>query len=391
MLRSLKDVETEGKTVIVRVDFNVPLDSGGQVKKNGRIVATLPTINYLLENKCKIVLISHLGRPKGQVVERLRLNYVVKALEGLLNRKVLKLDDCIGENVSRAISEQGPGSVILLENLRFYPEEEANDEGFAKELASLGEVYVNDAFGVCHRNHASVVAITRFLPSCAGFLLEKEVTVLKNILENPARPFVAIVGGAKTSDKLKVLENLVDKADSVLVGGALAFTFLKAKGAKVGDSVVEEDLIEESKKIMESGKIVLPIDVVESPEISEDADRKIVDAMNIDEGCIGLDIGPETLKLFENYIKEAKSVMWNGPLGLYEMDEFAVGTKEIMRCLCESKASTVIGGGNTLLAAKDVHSEQNISHKSTGGGAMLKFLEGTPLPAIESLQQRTPF
>ena len=387
MLRTLKDVEVEGKTVMVRVDFNVPLDDGGDLKKNGRILASLPTITYLLERSCKVVLMSHLGRPKGQVVEKLRLDALVGVLEELLDRKILKLDDCVGESVSKAVSEQEPGSVILLENLRFYPEEENNDEEFAKKLASLGEIYVNNAFGVCHRNHASVVAITRFLPSCAGFLLEKEITVLRNMLENPERPFVAIVGGAKTSDKLKVLENFAENADHILVGGAMAFTFLKAKGGRVGNSIVEEDLIEESKKIMESGKIVLPVDIVESPEKSKDAERKVVDAMNIDEGWIGFDVGPETLKLFESYVKKAKAVMWNGPLGLYEIDDFAVGTKEIMRFLCESKATTVIGGGNTLLAAEEVHSEQKISHKSTGGGAMLKFLEGKPLPAIKCLQE----
>ena len=384
MVKTLKDVELEGKTVIVRVDFNIPLDS--DIKKSRRMTGTLPTIKYLLEKSCKVVLISHLGRPKGRVVESMRMGAIASALGELLEKEVLKLDDCVGERVSKKVSEQPKGSVILLENLRFHPEEEANDENFARELASLGDVYVNDAFGACHRNHASVSAISGLLPSCAGFLLEKEVTVLKKILENPERPFIAVVGGNKISDKLAVLKNLVKKADFVLVGGAMAFTFLKAKGGCTGKSPVEEDFLEESLKIMESGKIILPVDIVEAKERAEGAGSRVVDAMKIDEGFFGFDIGRESLKLFERYIKKGKSVVWNGPVGLCEVRDFALGTGGIMKALAESEATTVIGGGNTLLAAEKSGLDDKISHLSTGGGAMLKFLEGSHLSGLEHLK-----
>src|SRR3989344_3123879 len=346
MLKKLEDAYFEGKRVLVRVDYNVPLKDG-KVADDERLKASLPTIEFLLKKKCSIILMSHLGRPNGKVADEMKLDSIADRLSELLNMKVKKLDDCIGSEVSSAVEKMEKGEVVLLENLRFHNEEEENNEDFAKALASLADVYVNDAFGASHRAHASVVGITNFIPGYAGFLLEKEVKTLGNLLKSPKKPFIAVLGGAKASDKIRLIENLQKKADKILMGGAMAFTFLKAGGYETGNSKVENDSVGEAGRLMKKGKIVLPVDVVIADRFEENASSKAVCADNIEKGWAGLYIGPETVKIFKKGLEEAKTIVWNGPMGVFEFDKFAKGTDEIARFIANSKAATVIGGGDT--------------------------------------------
>lgn len=391
--KTVKDIDIKGKRVLVRVDFNVPLDENGNITDDTRIVAALPTIEYILNQNASVILMSHLGRPKGEVKENLRLNPVAKRLEELLKKPVKKLNDCIGKEAEEAAKNIKPGDVILLENLRFHKEEEKNDEEFAKKLASLGDVYVNDAFGAAHRAHASVAAITKFLPSVAGFLLAKEIYYLGNLLKNPERPFIVILGGAKISTKIGVINNLLDKVDKMLIGGGMTFTFLKSKGLNIGTSIVETEKEVEAFEILrkaqnEEKEIVLPDDVVVADEIKEDAKTKIVDIYQIPDNMGGVDIGPKTIKKFKKIINEAKTIFWNGPMGVFEIDKFAEGTKEIAKAVANSNAVTVVGGGDSISALKKFNLLDKITHVSTGGGASLEFVEGKPLPGIVSLQDK---
>ena len=378
MFKTLKDADLTGKRVLVRADFNV-LDDDGKIK------ATLPTIKYLLEHKCRIILLSHLGRPKGKVTEELRLDGVGKSLSQLLGVKVRKLNETVGPNADKAVKEMKEGEIILLENVQFHPGECENDEKYAKQLASLADVFILDAFGQAHRDYASLTQIQKFLPSYAGLLMEKEVNTLSMLLKNTEHPFIAVLGGAKVSDKAKLIENLLTKVDKLLIGGAMAFTFLKAKGCETGQSKVENDFTETAGKLLKSGKILLPVDVAVADKFDANAARKVAPADSIPKEWMGLDIGTETIIIFKKELLKAKTVVWNGPMGVFEFDRFAQGTTEIAKAISQLKATTVIGGGDTLAAVKKAGAEGKFTHTSTGGGAMLEFLEGKKLPAIEAL------
>jgi len=389
---SVKDLNLKEKRVLMRVDFNVPVKDK-KVTDDTRIKAALPTIGFVLDKGASLVLMSHLGRPKGKVVEDLRMDPVAKRLEELLIRKVKKLDDCVGDMVKTEVEKMRSGDVILLENVRFHKEEEDNDENFAKELASLGDIFVNDAFGTAHRAHASTVGIARFLPAAAGFLMEKEVEVLNRILTKPESPFITILGGAKVSDKIGVISNLLDKCESILIGGGMAYTFLKAKGIPVGNSLVEEEKIDETKNILEKASekgcpIYLPLDHLVAQEVKEEVKIEIVGQDKILPGFVALDIGPETIKLFRKVINEAKTIFWNGPMGVFEMKDFAWGTEETARILASSKATTIVGGGDTIAALEKIGLKDKMNYVSTGGGASLEFLEGKSLPGVEALNEK---
>ncbi len=383
---TVKDVDFKGKCVIVRVDFNVPLDKKtGEIADDTRMKEALPTIKYVLEHGAKkLILMSHLGRPDGKVVPGLSMNPVAKKLSQLLGEDVEKLDDCVGDEVKNKISTSSK-RVILLENLRFHAEEEEGDEKFAKQLASLAEVYVNDAFGTAHRAHASTTIIAKFLPSCLGFLMEKEVKYLSSAL-SPNKPYVVILGGAKVSDKIDVISNLMQKADKILIGGAMAYTFIKSKGEDVGNSRVEADKLDVAKNILQEAdkkkvKIVLPIDHLVIDNLDNPTVKKTVD--NIPAGFLGVDIGPKTIELFKKELSDAKTVLWNGPVGIFEKDDYAKGTQALAECLANLKQATVIvGGGDSASAAKKFKVADKLSHVSTGGGASLEFLEGKALPGI---------
>ena len=382
--------ELHGKRVLVRVDFNVPMDKEKKITDDSRIKAALPTINYLIEKGAKVILVSHLGRPNG-VTEDLRLNPIAKRLEELLKKKVLKLDDSVGEEVEQAISKMNPGDVVMLENIRFYKEEEDNDEQFARKLADLADIYVNDAFGTAHRAHASTAGVAQFLPAYAGFLIQKELDVMGKALKDPKRPFVAIIGGAKISTKIAVLKNLLNKVDTLIIGGGMVYTFLKAKGLEVGKSLVEDKAIDQAKVFMaqaEAGKakVIFAHDVVVANEISEKAVTKVVKVENIPADMMGVDAGPETIKIIKDIIKNAGTVIWNGPVGVFEIPKFAKGTNEIARALADSKAISIIGGGDSAAAVEQAGVANKITHISTGGGASLEFLEGKELPGIAVLQ-----
>ena len=385
-MRLLKDLDVKQKKVIVRVDFNVPLDTHGRVVDDTRIRAALPTIKYLLKQKAAIILISHLGRPGGKVVEGLRMNSVAKRLQTLLKKKVVKLDECISPDVEDAAEKLKPGEIILLENVRFNPEEEANNPDFAGALASLGKVFVSDAFGTLHRSHASVVGIAKRLPSAAGFLVEKEVKQLSKLLKKPKKPFVAVLGGAKVSDKIEVIKNLLKKVDKLLIGGAMAYTLLKAQGHGIGNSKFEPGKLGLAKKLLKLGKkkIVLPVDNVVAKEPKQKS--KVV-GVDIPDGLVGLDIGPETAALFCSAVKKAKTVFWNGPLGMFEVKQLAKGTNIVAKCISKVRGFTVVGGGDSVEAVKALKLEKKFSHVSTGGGAALEFLEGKKLPGIIALEQ----
>lgn len=370
--------------MIVRVDFNVPLDKEGNITDGKRIKESLPTIKFILKNKAKqLILMSHLGRPDGKVVESLRMGNVAKELEKLLKKPVKKLDNCIDIQIP-------DDKIIILENLRFHPEEEKNDEAFAKKLASIADIFVNDAFGTCHRAHASVEAITRFLPSAAGFLLQKEIEVMGKAMESPARPFIAILGGAKVSDKINVINNLLNKVDALLIGGAMMFTFYKSMGIEVGKSKVEDDKLSLAKELLEksNNKIMLPTDTIVADKIDNEAITKKVKIKKIPADMIGLDIGPETIKIYKEIIAEAKTIIWNGPMGVFEIEKFAKGTKNIAKAMAKNReAVTIVGGGDSAAAIDKLRLGKKLTHVSTGGGASLEFLEGKTLPAIVALEE----
>jgi 3-phosphoglycerate kinase len=380
---TLRDFKFANKEVLVRVDFNVPLDSRGNVADDKKIRAALPTIKYLLKKKAMVILMSHLGRPKGKVDEKLGMGKIAKRLEKLLKKKVYKLDDCIGHEVEDLIDEMVPGEVALLENLRFYSEEKKNEANFAESLANLAQVYVNDAFGTCHRSHASVDAITGYIPACAGLLVEKELKAMGKILSKPKKPFTAVLGGAKVSGKIEVIKSLLKKVDHLLIGGAMMFTFLKAKGYNVGKSIVEDGKLKLAKKLLKSKKIVLPVDCIVGNKPSKDAKAKAVSIDKI-KGA-GLDIGPKTVKLFSGIIKKSKTVAWNGPVGKFEWKKFSKGTAGIAKAIAGSKAASVVGGGDSAAAVENLKLGKKITHVSTGGGASLEFIAGKKLPGLAAL------
>ncbi|MBF0522424.1 MAG: phosphoglycerate kinase [Candidatus Omnitrophica bacterium] len=389
---TVKDIALKGKKVIMRCDFNVPLDESLNITDDMRIVASLPTIKYILGQGCaKLILMSHLGRPKGQVVEAERLTPVAKKLEQLLGEKVLMLDDCIGDKVKESIAKSSE-RVVLLENLRFYKQEEKNDPEFSKKLADLAEIYVNDAFGTAHRAHASTEGIAKFLPAVAGFLLEKEINYLGKAVDNPARPFVVILGGKKVSDKILLIENLINKADALLIGGGMAYTFLKAMGKNIGKSILEADKVDLAKGLLEKAKakgvkIVLSEDFVVVKDFEKPEEKKIV--TDIEDGWEGLDVGPKTIAKFKEVLSTAKTVVWNGPVGVFEKDAYAEGTKEIAEYLATLKnCVTIVGGGDSASAAKKFNVEDKMTHISTGGGASLEFLEGQVLPGVAALKDK---
>ncbi|RME72963.1 MAG: phosphoglycerate kinase [Chloroflexi bacterium] len=389
--KTIKDVDVSGKRVLVRVDFNVPL-ADGKVADDRRIRAALPTIQYLLDNGAAVILMSHLGRPKDGPDPKFAMDPVAVRLGELLGRPVKKLDDCVGPEVEAAVKAMKPGDVILLENTRFHKEEKKNDPAFAAQLAALGEVYVNDAFGSAHRAHASTAGVTDTLrPAVAGFLLEKELAYLGGALANPERPFLAIMGGAKISDKIAVIENLLKKVDSLLIGGGMANTFFVAQGYKVGKSLVEEEAIDTAKKLLadHGDKLVLPVDCVVAREFKADAEAKVVPVDEVPDDWMILDIGPATVAHFSNRLAAAKTVVWNGPMGVFEFPRFAEGTFAVARALAELKdATTIIGGGDSAAAVEQSGLADKMSHISTGGGASLEFLEGKVLPGVAALDDK---
>ena len=391
--KTVRDIDVKGKKVLVRCDFNVPLDENKNITDNRRIVGALPTIKYLLDNDCKVILCSHLGRPKGQVNKDFSLEPVAKELSKLLGREVKLANDIIGKSAKELTANMKDGEIVLLENVRFDSREEANDAEFAKELASLAEIYVNDAFGTAHRAHASTAGVASYLPAVAGFLMEKELNFLGTTLENPERPFVAILGGKKVSDKIGVIDSLLEKVDTLMIGGGMAYTFFKAQGYEVGNSLCEPDKCELAlnlmKKAEEKGvKFLLPVDTRVGKEFKPDTESKTVAWTEIPEGWEGFDIGEKTIEMFKNELKTAKTVVWNGPLGLFEFDQFAIGTNEIAHALAELDATTIIGGGDSAAAVEKAGLADKMTHISTGGGASLEFLEGKKLPGIECLQDK---
>ena len=391
--KTVKDIDLKGKRVFVRCDFNVPMDENQNITDNTRIVAALPTIKYLLEQNCKIILASHLGRPKGEFKPEFSLKPVAKELSKLLNKEVIMAKDVIGEETIQKALNLKEGEIMLLENVRFHKEETDNNPEFAKKLASMAEVFVNDAFGTAHRAHASTTGIADYLPAVSGFLIEKELKFLGNAVNNPERPFVAILGGAKVSDKIGVIDSLLEKVDTLMIGGGMAYTFFKAQGYEVGNSICEVDKLDLAKSAMEKAKqkgvkLLLPVDTKVGKEFKEDTESKIVKWTEIPADWEGFDIGPETIKMFTDELKTAKTVVWNGPLGLFEFDQFAIGTNAIAEALAELDATTIIGGGDSAAAVKKAGLEDKMTHISTGGGASLEFLEGKKLPGIECLQDK---
>ncbi len=390
---TIEDLDLKGKRVFIRADFNVPLDENLKITDDRRIRSTLPTINYAIDEGAKVILASHLGRPKGKVSPRLSLQPVAKRLQRLLDKDVTFVEDCVGPQVENVVSRMKNGDVILLENLRFHPEEEKNDEEFARALAKLADFYVNDAFGASHRSHASIVGITKFLPAAAGFLLKKEIEYLQGVVTNPVRPFVAILGGAKVSGKIGVLENLADKVDKVIVGGGMAFTFIKAMGYEIGNSLVELDMLDLANRIREklvqnNVKFYLPVDCVIAQSMEPGVETKIVTTQEIPKGWLALDIGPASVRLFSEALQDAKTIIWNGPMGVFELDAFSRGTFAIARAVADAYALTIVGGGDTDLAVHRAGVSDSISFISTGGGASLQLLEGKELPGIAALSDK---
>lgn len=388
--KTIKDIDLTGKKVFVRCDFNVPMDENQTITDNTRIVAALPTIRYLLDQGCKIILASHLGRPKGEVKPEFSLQPVAKELAKLLGKEVIMAKDVIGEDAMTKATNLKSGQILLLENVRFHREETDNDPEFAKKLASMAEVFVNDAFGTAHRAHASTTGIADYLPAVSGFLIEKELKFLGGALENPERPFVAILGGAKVSDKIGVIDSLLERVDTLMIGGGMAYTFFKAQGYEVGNSICELDKLELAKNLMEKAKqkgvkFLLPVDNRVAQTIAEDAESKIVKSSQIPENWEGLDIGPETIEMYTKELQNAKTVVWNGPVGFSEIAQFATGTNSIAKALAQIDAVTIIGGGDSAAAVERSGLADKMSHISTGGGASLEFLEGKKLPGIECL------
>ena len=388
--KTIDDIDVVGKRVLVRVDLNVPLQDGA-VSDDTRIRAALPTILRLLEQDAEPILCSHLGRPKGKPDAKYSLKPVAERLAQLLGRPIEMAPDCVGPVVEEMAGKIPRGGVLLLENLRFHAEEEANDAGFAQALASLADIYVNDAFGSAHRAHASTAGITKYLPAVAGFLMEKELTFLGQALASPARPFVAVLGGAKVSDKIEVIHNLLGKVDYLLIGGGMANTFLKAKDKAVGESLVEDDKLDEAKRLLRDGneKLILPVDVLVADRLDAQAEKRVVGVDAVPTGWRILDIGPQTVERFTQYLREARTVVWNGPMGVFELEPFAAGTFAIARALAElSGATTIIGGGDSASAVEQAGVADRMTHISTGGGASLEFLEGKELPGVALLQDR---
>ena len=389
----LKDIEIKGKRVFLRADFNVPLDENLNITDDSRIRSTLPTINYAIDEGAKIIIASHLGRPKGKVDMHYSLAPVAKRLQRLLKKEVTFLPDCIGSEVEEAVSKMSNGEIILLENLRFHPGEEANDEKFSKALADLADYFICDAFGAVHRSHASIVGIPKFLPSACGFLLQKEIEYLQGVVNNPVRPFVAILGGAKVSGKIDVLLNIANNVDKVIVGGGMAFTFLKAMKYNVGDSLVENNMLDLALKIQEKLaskgiKFYLPVDCVIAQSIEPGAETKLVTTQEIPNGWRALDIGPASVKLFSEALESAKTILWNGPMGVFEIDSLSRGTFAIAHAVADAYALTIVGGGDTDLAVSRAGVAESISFISTGGGAALELLEGKELPGLSALTDR---
>ncbi|MGC9528720.1 MAG: phosphoglycerate kinase [Limnospira sp.] len=390
---NLSASDLSGKKVLVRADFNVPIDNGS-ITDDTRIRAALPTIQDLTSKGAKVILTSHFGRPKGKVVESMRLTPVAERLSELLGKTVKKCDDCIGEEVAGTVAAMSDGDVVLLENVRFYAEEEKNDPEFAQKLASIADLYVNDAFGTAHRAHVSTEGVTKYLsPSVAGYLIEKELQFLKGAIDNPQRPLAAIVGGSKVSSKIGVIEALLDKCDKLLLGGGMIFTFYKARGISVGNSLVEEDKLELAKSLEAKAKekgvaMLLPTDVIVADKFDKDANSQTVAVESIPDGWMGLDIGPDSVKVFQEALADCKTVIWNGPMGVFEFEKFAAGTKAIAQTLAEltgTGATTIIGGGDSVAAVEQLHLGEKMSHISTGGGASLELLEGKELPGIVAL------
>ena len=388
--KTIRDIDLKGKRVIVRVDFNVPQDKEGKITDDNRIVGALPTIKYLVEQNAKVVLMSHLGRPKGEFNMKYSLAPAALRLSELLGRPVKMAKDVIGEDADRIVASLKEGEVCLLENLRFHNEEEKNDADFAKKLSGYGDIYVNDAFGTAHRAHASTEGVAHYLPAVSGFLIEKEMKFLGGAVEHPDRPFVAILGGAKVSDKIGVINNLLEKVDVLIVGGGMAYTFIKAQGGEIGKSLLEADRLEYALEMLEKAKekgvkLLLPEDSVAADAYSNDANIQVVDSYKIPEGYLGLDIGPKAQKAFAEAIRGAKTVVWNGPMGVSEMSNFAAGTVAVAKAMAESEAVTIIGGGDSAAAVVQLGFGDKMSHISTGGGASLEFLEGLELPGVAAL------
>ena len=390
--KTMNDVELKGKRVFVRVDFNVPMDNG-EITDDTRIRAAIPTIKQLVESGAKVILASHLGRPKGEVNEEMRLTQVGEHLSETIGQQVIKLDESIGETVENTVAAMKDGDIVLLENVRFHKGEEKNDEELSKSFAKLADVYVNDAFGAAHRAHASTEGIAKHIPAVSGLLMEKELEVLGKALSNPERPFTAIIGGAKVKDKIGVIENLLDKVDHLIIGGGLSFTFTKAQGHSIGKSLLEEDKIELAKSFIEKAKekgvqLHMPIDAVVANEFSKDAETKVVAIEEIPEDWMGLDIGPKTAEHYASIIKESKLIIWNGPMGVFEMDKFANGTKTVAQAMAETDGYTIIGGGDSAAAVEKFEVANEMNHISTGGGASLELMEGKALPGIVALNDK---
>jgi len=391
--KTVRDIDVSGKRVLVRVDFNVPLNDAGEITDDTRIRAALPTLRYLIDNGASLVVMSHLGRPKGKVVEAMRLTPVAARLQDLLGVEVRKMNDVVGDDVARVCAELEPGQVVLLENLRFDPGEESNDPRFAAALAELGDIYVDDAFGAAHRAHASVTGVAGLLPAVAGLLMDRELSVLQGLLSDPARPFVAVLGGSKISDKLKVLGNFQELVDTLLIGGGMCFTIFKAKGIEIGTSLCEDDLLGEVGDVMAAAerkraRIMLPEDLVVASEFKEDAESRIVDVSHIPPGWMGLDIGPRTIETYVDAVIGAKTIFWNGPMGVFEWPRFEEGTRAVAEAIAGSDAVTVAGGGDTVAAIEKYGLEDGFDHISTGGGASMELLEGETLPGVAVLQDK---
>ncbi len=392
MKKTIRNIDISGKKVLVRCDFNVPQDEKGNITDTRRIVGALPTIKYLIDNNAKIILCSHLGRPKGEVKKEFSLAPVQKELSKELGIEVKLAEDIVGESAKELTKNMKEKEVVLLENVRFDKREEANDREFSRELASLADIYVNDAFGTAHRAHSSTAGVAEFLPAVSGFLIEKEIKFLGEALNNPERPFVAILGGKKVSDKIPVINNLLDKVDTLIIAGGMAYTFFKAKGLNIGNSLCEDDKIEMAKELMQKAeekgiKMLLPVDVKVAKEFSNDSENKVVKIDNIENGWEGVDIGPETIEEFKTVLETAKTIMWNGPVGVFEFDNFAYGTNKIAEIIAGADAITVIGGGDSAAAIEKAGYADKMTHISTGGGASLEFLEGKVLPGIDCLQE----
>lgn len=391
--KNVEDIDVAGKKVIVRCDFNVPQDETGKITDDKRIVAALPTIKYLLGQNAAVILCSHLGRPKGEFKMKYSLAPVAERLSELLDQEVKLAKDVIGEDAKAMAAALQPGQAMLLENVRFHKEEEKNDPAFAKELASMAEVYVNDAFGTAHRAHATTAGLADYLPAVCGYLINKEISIMGKALANPARPFVAILGGAKVSDKIGVINNLIEKCDTIIIGGGMAYTFSKAQGGEIGTSLCEEDKLDLAndliKKAQDKGvKLLLPVDTVCADKFAADATPVVHEAGKIPAGLMGLDIGPKTIELFSEAVKDAGTVVWNGPMGVFEFDAFAVGTKAVAKAIAESNAISIIGGGDSAAAVEKLGYADKMTHISTGGGASLEFLEGLELPGIACLNDK---